>query len=215
MSRRIAHLRTYGICRHFVRCLLLLGALPPAQAAPRPKAKNDSFYFPSTVGDKLVFQNVHNGKKNEFTVEVIEVDKKHGRLAVTVAYYDDFLRVPLTLQYGLSLSGIDQLKAGGTSYSPAKPLLRIPAKSGDTWTWRRKSTNRKVSFKTVKEEVIEVPAGKFKTIRVETQDSDGKYTDWYALGLGSIRREVLRPGLADGVLVLEQANAGRVISRNS
>jgi hypothetical protein len=193
-----------------VASLLVLGTTPAGQAAPGTKEKGPAYYFPSTLGDRLEFEATADGKPaGGFVLEVLEVEKKGGAVVVTVSN-DSPGTGRLTYQYRLTESGVERLRSGDTAYAAPVPLLRLPAKAGDTWEWTHPISKTKRSYKTVKEEVVEVPAGKFKAVRVETViDDEGTYTDWYAPGLGNIKREVSRPLLGNGVRVLKSFTPGK------
>jgi hypothetical protein len=74
-------------------------------------------------------------------------------------------------------------------------VLKLPAKEGETWEFASKDkgdltlTDR---YTTGKEEEIEVPAGKFKAIRVDMETvSNGRtavrMTYWHAPGVGVVK----------------------------
>jgi hypothetical protein len=193
-----------------ITSLLVLGTAPVGHAAPGAKDKGPAYYFPSTVGDRLEFEATPDGKpQSGFVLEVLEVETKGRAVVVTVS--NDAPEIGrLTFQYRLTESGVEQLKSGETAYATPIPLLRLPAKEGDAWEWTHPIPKTKRSYKTVKEEVVEVPAGKFKAVRVECViDGEGTYIDWYAPGLGSIKRETSRPLLGNGVRVLKSFTPGK------
>jgi hypothetical protein len=194
--------------RWAVAALVLLVATAHGPAAPGPKEKEPSFYFPWTVGDRLEFEVISDGKTHGGLVrEVLEVEKKGRVLGVTAS--DNYGSGPINYKYGLSDAGVEMLTAWQVTFPTPKPLVRLPAKPEDTWMWQRGPSDPKQSFKTVNEEVVEVPAGKFKAVRVEMVAEDGTYTDWHVVGLGSVKREWSRPRLSDGVRVLKSFTSGK------
>jgi hypothetical protein len=194
-----------------IASVLVLATAPVGQAAPGAKDKGPAYYFPSTVGDRLEFEATPDDGKpvSGFVLEVLEVETK-GRAVVVTVSNDSPQIGRLTFQYRLTESGVEQLKSGATAYATPISLLRLPAKEGDTWEWTHPISKAKRSYKTVKEEVVEVPAGKFKAVRVDTViDDEGTYTDWYAPGLGSVKRETSRPLIGNGVRVLKSFTPGK------
>src|SRR5262249_18740166 len=78
---------------------------------------------------------------------------------------------------------------------PPGCLLRLPATPGDTWDEelpvRTKDGPLKMKYTTGKEEDVEVPAGKFRAVRVEAvsqvASSPTQITYWFAAGVGSVK----------------------------
>ncbi|WP_020474454.1 hypothetical protein [Zavarzinella formosa] len=162
-----------------------------AVAAPAPKEKN-ALYFASKVGDKLVYEHQDQDHKNERTEVVTHVEHKDGRLIVTISREWDGKSVG-PMAYEVSPKGL-HMNAGVTSRP--HPLLKLPAKAGDSWLNGPESTDHKgyrsTSTITQTDVDIEVPAGKFKTIRVETHITvqDQRLTNicWYAPNVGLVKR---------------------------
>jgi DUF3108-like len=71
---------------------------------------------------------------------------------------------------------------------------------------------RKVKFKAVGEEEVEVPAGRFKAVRVEqVEEVRGRPTraeEWYAPGVGLVRR-VSHQGAIRQVVELQSFTPGK------
>ncbi|HVE42645.1 MAG TPA: hypothetical protein VNM14_22385 [Planctomycetota bacterium] len=70
--------------------------------------------------------------------------------------------------------------------------LKLPIKAGAEWT--HKSRVGSLAMKLAAEEEIEVPAGKYKALKVvadlEVNGAKGRMTVWYAKGVGEVRSEL-------------------------
>jgi hypothetical protein len=102
----------------------------------------------------------------------------------------------------VSPRGNGRVTAGGAERSEPYILLKLPAKAGDSWSSEpapgRGRPAPRSTYTTVKvDEEIEVPAGKFKCVRVEAvSDANGrerKVTSWYAPGVGLVRMDGTGP----------------------
>lgn len=99
-------------------------------------------------------------------------------------------------QTDVSAKGLSLVQFGDRAIEPPAPLLRLPAKAGDTWKWEAEKKEgapaQKTTYKVIGEEEIEVPAGKFKAIRVEqTTETNGRtarYEEWYAPRVGLVKK---------------------------
>jgi hypothetical protein len=73
-------------------------------------------------------------------------------------------------------------------------MLKLPVKVGDSWT-KDVPTNQKqsLSYKVVRVEDVEVPAGNFKALRVEMTLTGHAFPIrtivWYAPGVGIVKME--------------------------
>jgi hypothetical protein len=79
-------------------------------------------------------------------------------------------------------------------YEPAKQYLKNPLVAGATWNWSGKSTTQnelQESNQVIGLEMIEVPAGKFRAMKIISKVSEGASamtkTYWYADGVGLIK----------------------------
>jgi hypothetical protein len=107
-----------------------------------------------------------------------------------------------------------------------EPLLYIqqPLQVGNTWNWKgyqiknnEDTTSISATGRVIAEEEIEVPAGKFRTLKVEIiiANLDGQkttFTQWLAKDLGSIKMNVKVEGqgliqLAMGILGYDEVNS--------
>jgi hypothetical protein len=100
----------------------------------------------------------------------------------------------------VSASGLVRLRGGpgAGAIDPPREELRLPAKAGNAWTWDPAGASHNppttVTYKVVGEEEVEVPAGKFKAVRVEAVWAAGPVTHrtetWYAPRVGMVKRVV-------------------------
>ncbi|MFQ5793654.1 MAG: hypothetical protein ACE5JP_01220 [Candidatus Bipolaricaulia bacterium] len=78
---------------------------------------------------------------------------------------------------------------------PPEPMFDFPLAVGKVWNWIGRIGSffeADIDFKVLREEVIEVPAGRFKTmrIRISGEASDGSNTTttrWFAEGVGMVK----------------------------
>lgn len=181
-----------------------------AVAAPVPKEKGKELYFPVEIGAKKVMQRTGGvGGAEEYTQTVTKVEEKDGVFTVTVHQESGGRDWP-TLVYEVSVKGVFQKKAGGGKETEPAPLLKLPAKEGDTW----EADQPKGTVTVGKEEEVEVPGGRFKAVKVEVTRPGGrgqspKTTLWYAPGVGLVK-QVIATGGADRVTELKAFTPGKV-----
>lgn len=204
MSRRLAVLFALGL---FVA---------PAPSAPKPKdGEKPAHYFPTTVGTKRVIEMTMRGKSTE-TIEVVTaVEEKDGMTVVSVGRELGDRVVPF-FEYGVSDKGLFRVtlyENGRPRKSPAC-LVHLPATPGETWEEEPPvRAIAKTKYTMGKEEEVEVPAGKFKALRVEVitkpaADRTLHQTFWYAAGVGSVKI-VTNDGGVDRVTVLKSFTPGK------
>jgi hypothetical protein len=186
--------------------LMLFAASTAGAAPPMPKdEKPDELYFPVQVGAKRV-----TALKNKFgppmkggsSQTVTKVEEKDGKYTVTVegdSSAGGFRRKSEQVLI-VSKDGVFRNKTLDGKESPEPlPLLKLPHKEGATWSEDATQNGRtgpepvKVTFTMGKIEEVEVPAGKYKSIRVDQVIEAGggtqKTTYWYAAGVGMVKLE--------------------------
>src|SRR5688572_4730755 len=161
--------------------LVLAALLAPAAAAPVPKDKKDVLYFPTAVGASWTY----SAGKSEFTEVVTSVERKDGGAVVVAISRDTKGRITPLYTYEVSAKGLFRVATGKTPLDPPRCLLKLPAKDGDTWDHEPKPKmgwKGKYVFKG--EEEVEVPAGKYKALKVEAElqatTGPNRTTYWYA-----------------------------------
>src|SRR5262245_12906540 len=181
--------------RHLTVPIALILFVPSAESAPKLKdGEKPALYFPTTIGTKRVLEIRVGGKTSELIEVVTAVDKKDDMIVVSVGREEGAKVVPF-VQYGVSEKGMFRVSSSGRAHNPPGCLLRLPATPGDTWDEelpvRTKDGPLKMKYTTDKEEDIEVPAGKFRAVRVEAvsqvASSPTQITYWFAAGVGSVK----------------------------
>jgi hypothetical protein len=165
--------------------MFLTALLAATLAAPVPKEK-PVYYFPTTVGAKRVVESTLNGKTTEATEEVTKVEEKGGVFTVTVEWAGS--RRPGAATYEVTDARVRQV---GVKDLGEFTLLDLGVKAGESWTreWAIDGTKVVTTFTLGKEEVVVVPAGKFKAVPVTEHSgrADEATTRWYAPGVGLVK----------------------------
>ena len=176
------------------RIATLIGLSLPfslAESAPRPKEGDKPLlYLPTTVGDQRVLQVDSKGGE---VIEWVKRVEKKGEM--TVVYFGREEDGPALYAYGASPDGVFRISNGSFIYDPPYRLLKLPAKEGEKWESVSPAMGGapKYVFKFTSgtEEEVEIPAGKFKAIRVEAEEETNglvtRTTYWFAVGLGAIK----------------------------
>jgi hypothetical protein len=176
------------------RIAMLIGLSLPfslAESAPRPKEGDKPLlYLPTTVGDQRVLQVDSKGGE---VIEWVKRVEKKGEM--TVVYFGREQDGPALYAYGASPDGVFRISNGSFIYDPPYRLLKLPAKEGEKWESVSPAMGGapKYVFKFTSgtEEEVEIPAGKFKAIRVEAEEETNglvtRTTYWFAVGLGAIK----------------------------
>jgi len=200
--------------RAFVTLAILASGLV-ASAAPALKAKAEAFYYATKVGDKLVYElQAAGGVTGEITECITQVDKQGDALIVSVER-ELKGRKTAPSQFSVSEKGVTRIATAGRELPIPIPMLKLPGKPGDTWTWEPDAGGgpaSKTTYTLGKEEEIEVPAGKFRALRVESEQDLGgrvfKSTLWHAPGVGLVK-SVMNNGATDRTQVFKSYTPGK------
>lgn len=185
-----------------VTWFVLTGAT--ALAAPLPKTPDaQPYYLPTVVGTKSVYQEKTSlGHTFEYTGVVTESVKTSKGLQVTIKYKREF-GDPDVVVSEASNTGVTRLQMGRKELDPPKEVLRSSARKGDGWKWE--GTSGTHNFTYGGEEDVEVPAGKFKAIRIDEENKLGKLTvhikNWYAPNVGLVKQ--IQTALGETTCVVE------------
>jgi hypothetical protein len=170
-------------------------ALSLAEAAPVPNGEDKPvLYFPTKVGAKWVYSVVGVGEETEV---INAVTAKDGVTVVTVDELDAKGVARLSHKEIVSGSGLVRCAERGIRIPPYY-LLKLPCLPGETWgtafkvnqgDWHRLTT--------LGSEVVTVPAGTYKAIRVEEEYKHGetvsRWEHWYVQDVGLVRTVATLP----------------------
>jgi len=145
-----------------------------------------------TVGDKLVYEQQDGDQSWDYVLEVTDARQKGAALVVTVRGAEgDGTSEPR--QYEVSDKAVYRVGEGDAVLESPECYLRLPAKKGETWETAHTHEGEAVTVKyTVGgEEEVEVPAGKFRCIRIESEcvfkEVNDKRTLWWAPRCGMVK----------------------------
>jgi hypothetical protein len=178
--------------------LLAVALLAPViPAAPALKGKA-SYYHPTKEGDKRIYELRTGDTVSETTDVVMKVEHKGDTLVVTVGRELKGVVSPVS-KLEVSEKGVTRTGTGEHEMPTPRPLLKLPAKPGDQWTYELRAPDGaeqpRTTYTVGKEEEVEVPAGKFKAIRVDSMMTLPGGADqptirgsaWHAPGVGLIK----------------------------
>jgi Protein of unknown function (DUF3108) len=199
------------------RCLaicVILVFVVPVESAPKLKDLPDAAYFPMTVGDRWVTEMQYKTFSSEYTEVVTAVEKKDEATLVTIGREVEGTVGPQVSQIRITDKGIFRVSSLGTVYDAPYCVLRLPLKVGETWTSEVGSGGNVTStfkYKAIKEEDVQVPAGKFRAFRIEVDLDNsgraGRSTIWYAPQVGVVKMDH-EDGDAGYVRTLKSFKAG-------
>jgi RNA polymerase sigma factor (sigma-70 family) len=187
---------------------------PQAAARPPEGEKPNELYFPTREGAKRVYEVRVGGITHVRTDTVTRVEKKGAGFRVTTGE-----KVPsggiLKTVTDVSARGVYLVEFAGKVHAEPVPLLKLPAKAGDSWTVERQIPAAGVAtftYTVAKVEEVKVPAGTFQAIRVEER-TDPKIlrmtaTYWYAPGVGQVKA-VTSTSTLEQIQVLKSYTPGK------
>lgn len=179
--------------------LAFLGA-SIAHAAPGLKSK-DAVWFPTKEGDTRVYEvRVGDKVESSFKDKVTRVEKKDEGFEVTIARDGPGANSFVTV-ISVTREGLFRVSFNGAPLDKPVPLLKMPAKVGTQWELDGGAT-----YTITKEEEVEVPAGKFPAIRVESVSGTSKTLLWFAANVGVVKMQTEG---SDRVQVLKEFKAGK------
>jgi hypothetical protein len=195
--RCLGVLEEADMVRVFFAAVVVTSVLPVTWAAPRPK-DGLAGYFPTRVGAKWVYDD---GK--ESVQEVTAVEAKGGETIVTVSEHTP-KRARAAEKVAVSAAGVYRVELSGSPID-RYCLLKLPAKEGDKWEFdvpRQPGDGQRGGIRGERgtvtvgpTEEVEVPAGKFKAVRLEIELTaiNGevvpavRYTRWMAPEVGLVK----------------------------
>lgn len=165
------------------------GAVGGPDVAPPPRPV---VFFPLTTGSRWVYQTPIGERVEVVTDVVVESNVTH----VTVERVGGGGRRFDSQVVAVSQSGLTAIESLGTQLTPHQRLLSVPAKSGDSWETMAGLPQLPDELKETRtaylEDTVVVPAGRYRTIRVEAERKlDGlssKNVYWYAPSVGLVKK---------------------------
>jgi hypothetical protein len=183
------------------RVLVLVGLatiLGQLEAAPVPKSgPKPPWKFPTQVGTKWVY--TESGDRDAEVTESITKSEEEGRgvRIITIRYESEWVKDGA--KWGVIEFSKLWVDDEGLFEVAGKPVLKptvclVKSRCAVDDVWERKppeaAGDRTVSRVTA-EEKVEVPAGAFECVRVETKVHRGELTsartDWFAAGIGLVK----------------------------
>ncbi len=181
------------ICLFLMGLLLAVPAMHSAVAAPAPSL------FPLVVGAVWVRKDETGveatsrvtGSKVVGSRQCIVIERKAIERSRERVDRNCFLATAAEV---LNLETTNQ-RGDLSVVNPARPLLKLPPKAGQTWSWTPADSafDLKITSKWIGEETIKVPAGTFKAWKLQTVTTGEEFEvtslTWYAPGVGVVRNE--------------------------
>lgn len=149
-------------------------------------------YYPVELGNTWHYRVNANGQFSNFSARIAKHETINGEALARL----DALNVPFTEHLTQTEKGVYRHRFNGSQVSPPLPLLPYPPNVGAKWqgeftTETEKGKNRYFG-EIQKEETVEVPAGKFKTLRVSIKVEQKalviQTTYWFAKDVGFVKQ---------------------------
>jgi hypothetical protein len=189
--------------------LAALTGLAGALAAPALKDRRaDRLYAPTCVGDRQVYEQRGPNGTTEGAHVVAKVEEKDGALRVTIQRDGE---TSVWTDMVVSEKGVVWHTLRGFKLDYPVPAVKLPLKPGESWEYEPKSGHFKRTYTVGREEEVDVPAGKFRAIRVEEEFTRGderqRHTFWHAPRVGIVKA-VIRTETAEWTQVLTSFTPG-------
>jgi hypothetical protein len=177
-------------------CLLVLAIVfvSAALSATTYQEKTPD-YFPLTAGTKWFYTFDHGGKKTKFNRQIGKLETVDGK---SLALLETVVGGNVTNTEHLTTTdkGVYRYRVDGTELSPPVCVLKYPLKKNETWETESIIANEqvKVKGKVIDAEEVTVPAGTYKTFRVEVETSvagmQATLTFWVAPDVGIVKQTI-------------------------
>jgi hypothetical protein len=167
---------------------VVVGCAALAAPVPRESQKGPRLYFPTTVGAEWVYETPEG---QEYTDYLSKAEQSDGATVVTVERCAEG-RPQSSETIRVGLDGLFLLANARGKKDPPECMLKLPFKADERWEGYSLLSDPGYVNVAVTEEKVEVPAGTFTAIRVETEETrNGKtqqvWTHWYAPVVGLIK----------------------------
>ncbi|MBI2823061.1 MAG: DUF3108 domain-containing protein [Planctomycetia bacterium] len=164
-------------------------------------------YYPLAAGTKWTFHGEAGGQKIEVTNQVAKIETIDNQPLVRVETLVGGKIVANEHLKGTD-AGVFRHRFNGGEMVPPVCVIKYPVVEGDSWKSNVKIGPESVDMtsRVEKEEEIEVPAGKYKAVkvRVDANTKGQKITNtyWFAPGVGIVKQEAAVNG---GTIVMNLA----------
>lgn len=187
--------------RVHITAVLMLVLLTLAAAAGQKPKEPPPDYFPLRVGDWWKYQSTAaNGTQSEFTTKVLSEEKQPDGSALYQVEIQSTFK-PIHEWYSKPVGSVLWQREVYTSnesmkvaFEPVRQYLKNPLSQGATWSWKGKGmmgVDIDESSQVIGSEMVDVPAGKFQAMKVETKINQGgtmvTKTYWYANWVGLVK----------------------------
>ena len=185
-------------------------------AAPGLKEK-PALYYPTKEGDSRVYEMKRkDGTSTEYIQAVTQVERKGDVVHVTLTMVEGG-ETTLWAEVEVSQAGVVHRTSAGRKLDPPKTVIKLPFKPGEKWDYQPKPEGGgpvgKRNYASVAEEEVEVPAGKYKAIRIDEtwEDRRGpvRSSQWHAPGVGLVKQSTFEGSTETGVYVLKSFKPGK------
>lgn len=184
--------RVHSVLLLIVSTLLVASCI---SVAPVPKETSSGLYYPTVVGSRRVMVIRTGTYSREEAETVTHVEEKDGIYRVTVDCEMDGDRLTPGYVYEVSNRELYQMSTENPVHGNGTLLLKLI--DDTTWTLGDDAEEPLATLKLMQEEDVEVPAGKFRAIRVDGVRHQGleapfNFSFWYAPGVGLVKGEAKR-----------------------
>jgi hypothetical protein len=183
-------------------------------SAPLKKSVDAPIFFPHRTGDTLVYRQGDTDTAPEELVTVTKVEEEDDAVLVTVTRKTKD-KPAMSSKVRIDRRGVFRLSIGTRPLDPPVCLLATPATRGTTWSESIKLSGGETAttkYTIGPEEEIEVPAGKFRSIRVDVDSEiNGEHSagvEWHAPEVGLVK-SVTKVEPAPITIVLKSRTAGK------
>jgi len=192
--------------------LVLAGSLQARPPAPEIKEMPD--YYPLKAGTKWHY-NVTTGDGNEgkITVQVAKIEKIDDKPMARLEALKDGM-VVVTEHMSSNSDGVFRHRSNGAEVTPPVQVIKYPIKPGDSWKQMVKvdRQNMTITAKTLPQEEVTVPLGKYKATPVQVEADTGGMkittTYYFVPGMGPVK-QIADLGGIKVTLELEKYEAGK------
>jgi hypothetical protein len=192
--------------------VVAIGTAGAAQEAATDKEKTPD-YYPLKPGTKWFYELNGNGQKIKLQIQVSKIETIDGNKMALVETVINGM-VTGTEHVTATEKGVFRHRMNGIELSPPVCILKYPYKKDDTWEGETTVGAEKIMVKgkALGDEEVSVPAGKYKTVKADTETSGAgmKMTAslWFAPDVGLVKQTI---AVQDKTLTfeLEKFEAGK------